>query len=210
MIVTIQRELGAGGLSIGEALAGELGATLLDERRIIDELSARGGFSSEYLQKIDEAPPTFANSFMTDLARATALVQAMEWRSTEDSILGEILSLVLKHAAENDVVLIGHGGPKLLADAVKRSEIFAILLHARRDWRVEQVMRRFDVSKEQAAERVRRTDDLRKKYQQHFFSADIYDARSYDLVLDTERIGIAASIDIAKRALLASNATASP
>ena len=204
MIVTIQRELGAGGLSVGEALASELNATLLDERTIIELLSDRGGFSADYLQRIDERPPTFANSFMSDLARATALVQAMEWRSTEHTVLDEIRTLVTEAAQRGHVVLIGHGGRLLLSDAVPHDEIFSILLHARKSWRIEQVMRRFGWSEEVAAERVRRTDELRRKYLQHFFSCDLYDARRYDLVLNTERTGIEAAIEIATSTLRAS------
>ncbi|MHB8153082.1 MAG: cytidylate kinase family protein, partial [Bacillati bacterium] len=60
MIIMISRQFGAGGLSVGEALAAAIGAELLDERTIIAELASRGGFSAEYLQRIDEKPPTLA------------------------------------------------------------------------------------------------------------------------------------------------------
>ncbi len=201
MIVSIQRELGAGGLSVGEAVAAELGATLLDERTIIERLAERGGFSADYLERIDERPPTFATSFMSDLARATALVQAMEWRSTEHTVLDEIRSLVLDEAERGHVVLIGHGGRLLLTGSNAAQNLFAIFLHARKAWRVQQVMRRFDWTEEQAAERIRRTDELRRKYLQHFFACDLYDARKYDLVIDTERVGIEAAKQIATSAL---------
>ena len=203
MIVSIQRELGAGGLSVGEAVAAELDATLLDERTIIEQLAQRGGFSADYLQRIDERPPTFANSFMSDLARATALVQAMEWRSTEHAVLEEIRTLVLEAAKRGHVVLIGHGGCMLLAGVHPREEMFSIFLHAGKPWRIEQVQRRFGWPHDEAAERIRRTDELRRKYLQHFFSADLYDARKYDLVLNTERIGIEAAIEIATSTLRA-------
>ncbi len=107
MIVAIQRELGAGGLSVGEALAAELGAELLDERTIIARLCERGGFSANFLERVDERPPTLAHSFMSDLAHATALVQAMEWRSTEHAILDEIRAVVLEAAGSGHVVMIG-------------------------------------------------------------------------------------------------------
>lgn len=203
MIVTIQRELGAGGLSVGEALAADLGATLLSERTIIESLCDRGGFTAEYLAKIDERPPTAASSFMSDLARASALVQAMEWRSTEHTVVDEIRTLVLENAQRGHVIVVGHGGRALLHGMVDRSDLFSILLHAPREWRIEQVRKRWDLSGDEAAERVRRTDELRRKYLQHFFAADLYDARAYDLVLDTERVGVETAIEIARSALRA-------
>lgn len=201
MIVTVQRELGAGGLSVGEALAADLSATLLSERIIIENLCERGGFTADYLAKIDERPPSAASTFMSDLARATALVQAMEWRSTEHAVVDEIRALVLDASQRGHVVVVGHGGRQLLQGAVDRAEVFSILLHAHREWRIEQVRKRWNLTGDDAAERVRRTDDLRRKYLQHFFAADLYDARAYDLVLDTERVGIETAIEIARTAL---------
>ncbi len=201
MIVTIQRELGAGGLSVGEALAADLGATLLSERTIIDSLCARGGFSAAYLQRVDERPPSAASTFMADLARATAMVQAMEWRSTEHAVVDQIRSLVLEAAERGHVVVVGHGGSQLLAGAVDQHQIFSILLHAGREWRIAQVQKRWSLTHEEATERVRRTDDLRRKYVQHFFSTDLYDARAYDIVIDTERLGIETAIELSRTAL---------
>lgn len=203
MIVTIQRELGAGGLSVGEAIAEDLGATLLSERAIIESLCERGGFTASYLEKIDERPPTAASSFMTDLARATALVQAMEWRSTEHTVVDEIRTLVVERAENGHVVVVGHGGPQLLKGIVPPENVFSIMLHAHRTWRIRQVQKRWSLSLEEATERVRRTDELRKKYLQHFFAADLYDARAYDVVIDSERVGLEAAVELARSAVRA-------
>jgi cytidylate kinase len=203
MIVAISRELGAGGLSVGEAIAAETGASLLDERTLIAELAERGGFSAEYLRRVDEAPPSLASTFMHDIARATALVQAMDVRSTEHAVHDEIRGIVLDRASKGSVVLIGHGGAQLIGSHVARNDIFSLLLHASRSWRIGQVMERFSIGRPEAEQRVRQTDELRRRYAQHFFSIDIYDAHNYDLVLDTERVGLPAAISIALAALRA-------
>jgi hypothetical protein len=61
VIVSISRELGAGGGTLGEALARELDATLLDERWFIAQLADRYQFSSDFLSRTLEqrwpAPP---------------------------------------------------------------------------------------------------------------------------------------------------------
>jgi cytidylate kinase len=195
-IVAISRELGAGGLSVGEAIAAEIGASLLDERTLIAELAARGGFSAEYLRRVDEAPPSLASTFVQDIARATALVYAMgsfdgarrPRRDSRDRA---------RTRCERHVVLIGHGGSSLLVPHVDRKDVFSLLLHASRSWRIGQVIERFAIGRSEAERRVRQTDELRRRYVQHFFSTDIYDAHNYDLVLDTERTGMPAAIAIA-------------
>ncbi len=203
MIVCISRLLGAGGLTVGEALAADLDAALLDERTIVRTLAERGGFSAEYLSAIDERPPSLATSFIADFARATALVQALEWRTTEQAILDGIRDLVLERAADGNVVLIGHGGTKLLAEHRNTHDIFSLLLVAGRAWRTEQVARRFNIPHEEAAERVRKTDDLRRRFLQHFFATDMYDCRDYDLAIDTERLGLSTAVEIANKAVRA-------
>ncbi|HTX58224.1 MAG TPA: cytidylate kinase-like family protein [Verrucomicrobiae bacterium] len=203
MIVAIGRELGAGGLSVGEALARDLGACLLDERMLVGELSRRGGFSAEYLQRIDEQPPSLASSFLRDIARAAALADAADARSPEGAVHDEIRAVVLERARRGHAVLIGHGGAKLLEGHVARGEIFSLLLHAGRPWRVRRVMERFAIDRAEAEERVRRTDELRRRYCAYFFSLDLYDAHNYDLVIDTERVGIASAIRIATEAVRA-------
>ncbi|HEY5425083.1 MAG TPA: cytidylate kinase-like family protein [Candidatus Tumulicola sp.] len=203
MIVAVNRELGAGGLSVGEALAAEFGATLLDERALIAELAQRGGFSAEYLARVDERPPSLASAFMEDLAKATLLVAAMELRTNERAVLDEVRDVVLHHARAGDVVLIGHGGAKLMETSVPRRDLFSILLHARRAWRVERVMYRFRLGRKAAEDRVRRIDELRRRYIRHFFEQELFDAQAYDLVVDTERVGMDAAIDLAKTAVRA-------
>ena len=64
-------------------------------------------------------------------------------------------------------------------------------------------MKRFEIARTEAEQRVRQTDELRRRYVQHFFSTDIYDAHNYDLVLDTERTGMPAAIAIALETLRA-------
>jgi cytidylate kinase len=195
--------LGAGGLSVGEAIAADLGAALLDERALVGELASRGGFSADYLQRLDARPSADASAFLQDVARAAALVEAMDARATEQAVHDEIRNVVLDRAACGHVVLIGHGGAKLLGERVERSGIYSILLHAGRPWRIERVMERYGTDRAEAEERVRRTDELRRRYVEHFFSTDLYDAHNYDLVIDTERTGFDAAVELAKAGLRA-------
>ena len=51
MIVSISRELGAGGGTLGEALSTTLDAALLDERWFIEQFTARYQYSSDYLER---------------------------------------------------------------------------------------------------------------------------------------------------------------
>lgn len=201
MIVSISRELGAGGGTLGEALAREFGATLLDERAIIERLSERHGISADYLARTSERPPTFGESLISDLARASAMLPFnTEWRMPDAPVVDRVRELVYDCAADGDVVVIGHGGVSLLGWRPAGVSVLAILLQAGNDWKVAQLARRYGIERDEAQRRITRTDEARKRYLRHYFDCDMYDSRRYDLVLNTERLGLDLAVALATQA----------
>jgi cytidylate kinase len=201
MIVSISRELGAGGGTVGEALAQALEATLLDERAIIERLADRHGMSASYLTRTCERPPTFGESLMADLARASAMLPFnTEWRMPDDPIIDRVRALVYECAEGSHVVVIGHGGVSLLGWRPPGIPVLAILLQAGTDWRIDQLARRYGIDHAEAQRRIDRTDEARKRYLRHYFDCDMYDSRQYDVVLNTERLGLDLAITLAMQA----------
>ena len=201
MIVSISRELGAGGGTVGEALAGALNASLLDERWFIAMLADRFQYSSDFLSRTLEKPPKFGESLIATLARATAMMPgALVLRMPDEQVIDAARSLVCEQAQRGHVVVIGHGGVSMLGWRPTGIPVLSILLQARREWRIDQLARRYAIDHDEAARRIRDTDDARIKYQQHYFNANMYDCGLYDLVFNTEVLGLATTTDLAIRA----------
>lgn len=197
MIVSISRELGAGGGTVGDALAKILGGELLDEQSVTAELAKRMNFSTDYLAKAAERPPTLGSILMSDLARSSAMLAGMNvWRLPEEEIIESVRNLVLERAESGHVVVIGHGGRSLLGWRPSGQPTLSILLHAGRDWRIEQLTRRFGIDYAEARRRIEETDDARVRYQKYFFDADMYDSRLYDLVVNTEALGLDLAVEM--------------
>ena len=204
MIVSISRELGAGGGTMGEALASALSAALLDERWFIAQLSARFKFSSDYLESRLERPPKFGESLIATLARATAMMPgASTEQMPDEQIIDAVRALVLEQAQNGHAVVIGHGGVSLLGWRPTNIPVLSILLQAGKEWRVEQLARRYGITREEAAHRIKSTDDARVRYQQHYFNAHMYDCALYDLVLNTEVLGLENCVALATTAVRA-------
>jgi CMP/dCMP kinase len=198
MIVSISRELGAGGGTLGEALSLALDAALLDERWFIAQLSTRYQFSCEYLESRLERPPKFGESLMATLARATAMVPGTSTlQMPDEQIIDAVRTLVLEQAQNGHTVVIGHGGVSMLGWRPTNIPVLSILLQAGKDWRIEQLARRYNIAREEAAQRIRSTDDARARYQQHYFNAHVYDCALYDMVLNTEVLGLENSVALA-------------
>ena len=204
MIVSIARELGAGGGTLGDALAKALGAALLDERWFIAQLTERYQFSSDYLERTLERPPKFGESLIATLARATAMVPgASTLQMPDEQIIDAVRALVLEQAQNGHVVIIGHGGVSMLGWRPTNIPVLSILLQAGREWRIEQLARRYGIAREDAMRRIKTTDEMRVRYQQHYFNANMYDCALYDLVLNTEVLGLESSVALATTAVLA-------
>lgn len=211
MIVSISRELGAGGGTLGDALAHALDAALLDERWFIDRLNAQYQFPADYLERTLERPPNFGESLISTLARATAMVPgAAMLRMPDEQIIDAVRTLVLEAAQQRHVVVIGHGGVSLLGWRPTDIPVLSILLQAGRDWRIDQLARRFGIDRDEAARRVKRTDEARVRYQQHYFNAHMYDCTLYDLVFNTEVLGLETTVKLASLAVRALVSARSP
>jgi cytidylate kinase len=204
VIVSIARELGAGGRTVGEALASALGAPLLDERSFVDILSARHGLAPDFVAERIERPPSAGDRLIADLAAATAMlpIPAASYNSDE-FIIDTVRETVIERARAGDVVVIGHGGASMLGWRPAGIPVLAMLLRAGRGWRIEQLARRYAIERDEARRRIERTDDARVRYQRHYFDSDVYDCRQYDLVLNTETLGLEVATALATSAATA-------
>jgi len=211
LIVSISRELGAGGGTLGDALAKALDARLLDERFFIDRLTDEYRFPSDYLERTLEKPPGFGESLIATLARATAMVPgAGMLRMPDEQIIDAVRAMVLEAAQKQHVVVIGHGGVSLLGWRPTNIPVLSILLQAGREWRIDQLARRYGIDPAEARQRVKRTDEARVRYQQHYFNAHMYDCTLYDLVFNTEVIGLDTTVALACKAVCALAGAATP
>ncbi len=198
MIVSIARELGAGGRTIGEAIAAALGGALLDERSVIAELSERLGLSADYVATRMERAPNAGEQLIADLAAASAMLPvAPAWQSPDELVVDAVRLIVLERAAHGDVVVIGHGGVSLLGWRPAGIVVLPMLLRAGRSWRIDQLARRYGIDVAEARRRIDRTDEARLRFQRHYFDCDLYDCRQYDLVLNTESLGLERATEIA-------------
>ncbi len=203
MIVSVARELGAGGSTLGEALATSLGAALLDERWFLEQLTARYAFTSEFVSRKLERPPNFGESFITALARSSVMAPGVSSLTMPDEqIIEAVRGLVCEQAQRAHVVVIGHG-VTMLGWRPAGIRLLAIMLQAGREWRIDQLARRMSIARPDAERQIASTDKARVRYQQHYFNANLYDSKLYDLVFNSESLGLDNVVALATAAVRA-------
>ena len=202
-VITVGRQFGAGGKTVGEMLARELKADLL-ESRIIDEVAQRLQLPKEEVEAEDEQPGSLLHRLLMALGSASGepMIQseATVWNppnvdpvfDTRRAVL-EITQHVIREAArEGNVVIVGRGGAYILRDFEDALHVF---LRAAEAVRVKAVMARMSLSEEDARRRLKLADENWNAYIKQVYGHDRNLPSHYDLVLDTGRLGYEATVE---------------
>src|SRR6266852_7438281 len=202
-VVTIGRQFGAGGSTVGEMLAEELHVDLL-ESRIIDEVAHRLQLPKEEVEAEDEQPGSLLARLLVALGSASTepLIppEATAWNppntaptfDTRKAVL-QITQHVIEEAARTgNVVIVGRGGAYILSNF---PSAFHVFLRAAEAVRVKTVMARYNIaSEEEARRRLKQTDENWTSYIKQVYGHDRNHPGHYDMVLDTGRLGYDATV----------------
>jgi hypothetical protein len=180
--ITISRQAGARGRSIGQKLKAKLRAdspkdavpwTFFDETLVEQVLK-------------DHNLPTNLAKFMPEDA-------VSEYSATINEILGRHPSLwtLFEHTAQTmtrlchtgHCILVGRGGNKVAEGLANVTRVRFVGSHARR---MQQMVTVYGKSIDEAKRYIKDEDHARKRYMKHLFNSDIDDPLEYDLVINTD------------------------
>ncbi|HUZ86774.1 MAG TPA: cytidylate kinase-like family protein [Candidatus Baltobacterales bacterium] len=203
-VITIGRQFGAGGRTVGEMLARELKYDLL-ESQIIDQVAHRLQLPKEEVEAEDEQPGSLLTRLLVALGTASTEplipVDSTAWTppnadpafDTRKAVLQITQHVILEAARAGNVVIVGRGGGYLLRDFP--SAVLNVFLGAAKAVRVKTVMARYNIaSEEEAMRRVTRADENWTAYIKQVYGHDRNLPGHYDMVLDTGRLGYEATV----------------
>ena len=197
-VLTISRQLGSGGSTIGQEVAHTLGMRYAD-REILQRAAASAGLRETDIEGAEEKAAGFWHSVVhsfslggpdtTFVPPPVAAVYEKDVFKIESRIIREI-------AKEFDAVIVGRAGFHVLAG---HPGLVNVMLHARRDWRVERITQVYGFkTAAEAEELVDRSDRHRSEFIRTFTGRHWTDARLFDLCIDTSACGL----DVATRWVL--------
>lgn len=189
MLITISREYGAGGSSVAQLVATELGWRLVDNQ-LVEEIARRAGVSTEEAELRVERGPTFvervarAFSASTPETMTPGTVQPPE---LEDARIKEITEQVVAESAGNHAVLVGRAAVAVIG---RREGAFHVKLVASQEYRCGVIAARLGINPAEAERQVRDVDAHRAAYHRRWYQRDWTDPRLYHLVINTGWIGL--------------------
>lgn len=186
-VITIGRQIGAGGLEIARKLSSDLGVKMYD-RDLISEFAHHSGLRSELFEQRDEKPShlKFGSFF--------GLRSTMQGNNTSDSglILSdekifEIQSEIIKRIAENEsCIIVGRCSDYILRDCPYCMNVFVT---ADMKDRIPRIMELDKMTESQARRYIEHGDKKRAKYYNYYTFKTWGDSSSYDLCIDSSRLG---------------------
>lgn len=177
LIISIGREFGSGGHVIAEALAKRFNIPLYDHN-LLDHIAEEKNLNAEELKKFDEKP------------RNVLLSRTLKGHSSSPSDHIAMMQFdYLKKKAEKgeSFVVVGRCAEMVLKDFEAMISIFIL---GDKECKTKRVMEVYDISKEEARKKMERHDVYRKQYHNSYCDSKWGDSRSYDLCINSSRLGI--------------------
>ena len=190
-VITISREVGSGGHTVGSLLAAKLGTRYCD-KLLLESLEKQFGLSASGIEKLKGEKKNWLADFLnyvTPMPSAETLEldpkYTQEFRidvTTDDIFKAEVE--ILKGMAEmGSCVIAGRSGFFVFKDHPNTLNVF---ITASMPNRVARVMRKQGLPEESAVALIKSIDKSRENYIQRYAGTSRYDARNYDLVLNAD------------------------
>ncbi len=186
-VITINRELGSGGRTVGRLLAEKLGVPFYD-KAVIKALKEKYNLTTAEIERLKGRK----HSWWADVERILKIdagmsmdyylpkkTDAPDLLTTDEMFKTETL-ILQDLAAEKSCVVAGRSGFHVFRDHPNH---LSILIQASMDYRIERVARKQNMTEDEARKTIERVDRMRENYVKKYTSTSRYDTRNYQLVI---------------------------
>ena len=186
-IITISRQFGSGGRTVGKLVAEKLGIPCYDSQ-IISEIAKKSGFAEEYIKENGEYMES--TGFFASLGNVGYYGQ-----SNQLTIWSEQCRIIKELAEKGDCVIVGRCADYALEG---NPDAVTVWVKAPLEARVERIKKLYQLTDSKAADLIQKTDKKRASYYNYYSSKKWGEAKGYDLCLDSSKLGIDGSIELIK------------
>lgn len=186
-VITIGRQYGSGGRSIGEKVAQELEIPFYD-KELLERAANDSGICKELFENHDEKP---TNSFLYSLVMDTYSFgynsAAFADMPMNHKVFLAQFEAIKKLAAEGPCVMVGRCADYALAEF---KNCFSVYIHCDLEIRVRRIAKKYDMKDNKARDAIQKTDKSRSSYYNYYTNKRWGDADSYHLCVDSGKMGI--------------------
>ena len=176
ILISISREFGSGGREIAKKIADDMGLTLYD-RNILEEVAKEKNMNPELFRDIDEKPK---NKLLSRRVKGHT-------NSMEENLAHMQFEYLQRKADEGEsFVVLGRCSETVLKG---REGLVSIFVTGEKEAKIQHVMNKFSLSREDAIAKIFRHDAKRRRYHNHYSDFKWGDSRNYDVCISSSRLG---------------------
>ena len=184
-VITINREAGSGGRTVGRKLAEKLGVKYCD-KAIVEGLTKKFGLSIERIEEIKAQKKSWwkdINNYYNTLVNSASQPMDVQVKLDNASIYETEKRILQELATQSSCVVAGRTGFMVFRQWPNHLNIF---IQASMEYRVERIMKKEGVSDEEARNIIRKLDADRETYIKKYENTSRYDTRNYQLVISMD------------------------
>lgn len=184
-VITINREVGTGGRTVGRKLAEKLGVKYCD-KAVIDGLTQKFGLSPERIEEIKAQKKSWwndINNYYQTLVSSASMPMEAEVKLDNASMFETEKQILQNLAAHESCVVAGRTGFMVFREWPNHLNVF---IQASMAYRIQRVMRRQKVSEQEARDIIAKMDATREAYIKKYEDTSRYDTRNYQLVISMD------------------------
>lgn len=185
VIITIARQYGSGGKTLGKALAKNLGISCYD-RELMRMASDESGIAERMFGEVDER---LKNSLLFKISRniyeGQLILPDSDDFTSSDNLFNYQAKIIRQLAEEESCVIIGRCADYVLKE---RKDVVSVFVHASKEYCMMRAKERLGYSDKEVEKYIAKTDKNRAEYYKYHTGNVWYDARNYDLCLDNSKL----------------------
>lgn len=185
-VITIAREYGSGGRTIGEMLAKDLNIHYYD-KELMKLASDDSGINEALFARADEKIKSTSLFRIAKSAYSGELIppESDDFVSN-DNLFNYQAKIIRQLAEEESCVIIGRCSDYILKDY---ENVLSVFIHAPLDFCLEQAAKKHSMSPKELEKFVEKTNKNRAEYYKYYTKRNWTDAKNYDLCLDSSKLG---------------------
>ena len=186
-VITISREFGSGGRTIGKKVAEELGIPCYDHE-LLTKIAQESGFKENYIQEAGEYAP---GGFLTN-----AFSHRGAGPNNADYLWQIQYRIISELAEKGPCVIVGRCADYILQD---KADCLKVFIHADMAFRAERIVKVYGEREESPEQRIRDKDKRRAAYHRFYTDMRWGHAQNYDITLNSGALGIDRCVSLIKQ-----------
>lgn len=185
-IITISREFGSGGRTIGKEVAARLNIPCYDHE-LIETISQKSGYAEAYVKERGEY--TSSSSWLSSVLAG----RDYNGRPHQDILWNVQRDVILELAEKESCVIVGRCADYILRD---KADCLTVFIHASMEKRAERIVSVYGERPEAPEQRLKDKDKRRRAYYQLYTDTEWGLAKNYAIALDSGVLGIEKCVEI--------------